>query len=481
MVLIATIVVTSTMALAATMPVPTTTALTIALKRLIRTQFVAVRLQVCFSSLVRFGGAARASFAPNGRLGWDWDVTEWFALTVWGAVNYLRKATNLLTVERSTTENYSNLNSQKLERIGSFKSGQDTGTGVLVRVDSPANNYPYGVTFPGYSSGRWSDGRILIDFWAKILGLPYLDPFVKSGASSFSHGANFACGGGTTTDKYASSAPFSFSLSLQLYQFRKFKSQVMETNRNQELFPGSQQLKDCGSNLPPKSVFQDALYIVAVGANDIWYPVLQRTPIEEMRAAIPDITASIMRTIESLYEEGARNILVEDVYPLGCMLLTIKDGNYTVYGDMGTLDSDGCVKLLDDLSRLHNSILKEEIAAFARKHSADLSVALVETYSIRRDLMTNPVKYGFKYGMEAACCGRNGIPGRYKSDEKCGKSQRAQPCTDPTEYVIWDGLHYTEAANKAIMKVILSGGHFHPQFPLSCNKSYLSDLANLPM
>ncbi|KAL2642388.1 hypothetical protein R1flu_009975 [Riccia fluitans] len=85
------------------------------------------------------------------------------------------------------------------------------------------------------TSGRWSDGRILIDFWAKILGLPYVDPFVKSGTSSFSHGANFACGGGTAIDKYASSAPSSFSISLQLYQFIKFKRQVLMTHYNQDL------------------------------------------------------------------------------------------------------------------------------------------------------------------------------------------------------------------------------------------------------
>ncbi|KAL3695885.1 hypothetical protein R1sor_009961 [Riccia sorocarpa] len=355
--------------------------------------------------------------------------------------------------------------------IFSFGSSvADTGTSVLVRVDAPPNNFPYGRTFPGYSSGRWSDGRLLIDFWAEILGLPYLDPFVKSGTSRFNHGANFACGGGTATDKYTNIAPSFFSLSLQLYQFKKFKSQVLETHRVQELVPGSGHMKDCGSTLPPVSVFLDALYIVAAGANDIWYPVLQGTPINDMRVAIPEISASIMRTVEALHEEGARNILVEDVYPAGCMLVAIKDGNYTRYGDLGTLDSDGCVKLLDHLIQLHNAILKEEIAAFARKHSDDLSIALVDTYSIRRDLMTNPAKYGFKYGMDT-CCGSDGMPGRYKSDEKCGKSPRAQPCTDPKEYVVWDGLHYTEAANKATMKAILSGAHFHPEFTLRWNQS----------
>ncbi|KAL2642402.1 hypothetical protein R1flu_009989 [Riccia fluitans] len=120
-----------------------------------------------------------------------------------------------------------------------------------------------------------------------------------------------------------------------------------------------------------------------------------------MRAAIPDISAAIMSTVKALHEEGARNILVEDIYPVACMAIVITAASKDASGDTDPLDSDGCVKLVDDLSRLHNSILKEQVVAFAQKYSDDLSISLVETYSIRRDLMTNPQKYGFKYGTES--------------------------------------------------------------------------------
>ena len=43
----------------------------------------------------------------------------------------------------------------------------------------------------------------------------------------------------------------------------------------------------------------------------------------------------------------------------------------------------------------------------------------------------------------------------------------ATACSDPYNYVSWDGIHASEAANKIITKAILSGSYFDPSFPLS--------------
>ncbi|ERM99738.1 hypothetical protein AMTR_s00099p00110810 [Amborella trichopoda] len=44
---------------------------------------------------------------------------------------------------------------------------------------------------------RYSDGRLVIDFVAKSLGLPYLSAYLDSVGTNFSHGANFATAGST--------------------------------------------------------------------------------------------------------------------------------------------------------------------------------------------------------------------------------------------------------------------------------------------
>jgi len=43
----------------------------------------------------------------------------------------------------------------------------------------------------------------------------------------------------------------------------------------------------------------------------------------------------------------------------------------------------------------------------------------------------------------------------------------ATACDDPQNYVSWDGIHATEAANKLIAQAILNGSYFDPPFPLS--------------
>ncbi|GER33403.1 GDSL esterase/lipase, partial [Striga asiatica] len=74
-------------------------------------------------------------------------------------------------------------------------------TGNLVRIPPfgpflPAARQPYGRTFPGKPTGRWSDGRLIIDFTAASVGLPPLNPYLKKYAS-FENGVNFAVAGAT--------------------------------------------------------------------------------------------------------------------------------------------------------------------------------------------------------------------------------------------------------------------------------------------
>jgi hypothetical protein len=45
-----------------------------------------------------------------------------------------------------------------------------------------------------------------------------------------------------------------------------------------------------------------------------------------------------------------------------------------------------------------------------------------------------------------------------------GKSVTAKGCSDTTEFVNWDGIHYTEAANFHIASQILTGKYSDPPF-----------------
>jgi hypothetical protein len=123
---------------------------------------------------------------------------------------------------------------------------------------------------------------------ASALRIPFLDPYLKSVGSNFRRGANFASSGATACN----STTFSpFSLSTQLSQFRQFKSDVLATRRTSQ----AQTLV----NIPLEDDFRKALYIIAVGGNDILkWSVTRHLPLEEVEAHVPEISWEILRVVE---------------------------------------------------------------------------------------------------------------------------------------------------------------------------------------
>ena len=78
----------------------------------------------------------------------------------------------------------------------------------------------------------------------------------------------------------------------------------------------------------------------------------------------------------------------------------------------------------------------------------------------------------------AACCGYGGPPLNFDSRIACGETKNlngtivaATPCANTTEYVNWDGNHYTEAANQYVSSQILTGNYTDP--PLTPSFQFL--------
>ncbi|KAI5658953.1 hypothetical protein M9H77_27746 [Catharanthus roseus] len=337
-------------------------------------------------------------------------------------------------------------------------SNSDTGglvAGIGDRLDPPN-----GQNYFQKPSGRFCDGRLIIDFLMDAMELPFLNPYLDAiGAPIFKKGCNFAVAGSTILPATASSvSPFSFKR--QVDQFFRFKARVLEllakSKRNDKYIPAA-------------DYFQKGLYMFDIGQNDLAGAFYSKT-FDQVLASIPTILAEFEDGIKELYDQGARNFWIHNTGPLGCL-----PQNIAKFGsDPSKLDELGCVSTHNQASRLLNL----QLYALSKKlqgNYTDANVTHIDVFSIKWNLYTNYSKYGFEQ-TTTACCGYGGEPLNYDSRVPCGQTKvlngtsiTAKGCTDSSEYINWDGIHYTEAANKYVASQILTGKYsdppFHDQMP----------------
>ncbi|KAK6939876.1 GDSL lipase/esterase [Dillenia turbinata] len=168
-------------------------------------------------------------------------------------------------------------------------SNSDTG-GLAATFESPVP--PYGETYFHMPAGRFSDGRLIVDFIAHSFGFPYLSAYLNSLRSNFSHGANFAVAASTITppSSILPQGGYSpFELDVQLWQFMHFKNQSQIVKKLGGIF---------ADLMPEEEYFAKALYMFDIGQNDLGDRIFRNLSIEEVNASVPDIVDSFTTNVK---------------------------------------------------------------------------------------------------------------------------------------------------------------------------------------
>ncbi|KAE8684132.1 GDSL esterase/lipase [Hibiscus syriacus] len=285
----------------------------------------------------------------------------------------------------------------------------NSDTGELVAALGDILNPPHGQNYFKAPSGRFCDGRLIVDFLMDAMDLPFLNAYLDSiGIPSFRKGCNFAAG----VDH-----PTGFSTSFKGKRLDKY--------------------------LPGQDYFQKGLYMFDIGQNDLAGAFYSKT-YDQVLASIPTILIEFETGIKvrfenivcssfsgfpmfsscSLgilcrhYDQGARNFWIHNTGPLGCLAQ-----NVAKFGtDPSSLDERGCVSKHNQAAKVFNLQLHALTKKLQGQYT-DSNFTYVDIYTIKYNLISNYSKLGFEQPI-MACCGFGGPPLNYDSRIACGKRKR---------------------------------------------------------
>uniref|UniRef100_A0ACD5YGQ3 Uncharacterized protein n=1 Tax=Avena sativa TaxID=4498 RepID=A0ACD5YGQ3_AVESA len=335
----------------------------------------------------------------------------------------------------------------RYDRVFSFgDSLTDTGNSAILPATAggPFTNPPYGQTHFKRPSGRASDGRLVLDFIVESLRLPQPTPYLAgSTAEDFRHGVNFAVGGATALD-------------MAFLQSKGITSFVPVFLSNQTAwFDGVLQLLASPRNKQRqrKMMARSLFYLGEIGFNDYSFALKNNDTAGLAESLVPHIVGVIRSALIDAIAAGARTMVVAGMIPIGCQpeLLTLFPRGTGSYYDQASR----CIARFNQLAQLHNRELNRMLCELRRAHPLT-SILYGDLYHPVVAVVSSPGKYGFGGMPLAACCGGGGGPYNFNFTFFCG-TPLSRACADPSGSVSWDGIHYTEAANRFIARGMLRG------------------------
>jgi phospholipase/lecithinase/hemolysin len=193
------------------------------------------------------------------------------------------------------------------------------------------------------------------------------------------------------------------------------------------------------------SIISSSVYFISGGSSDFlqnYYldPVLYKVYSPDEFSDM--LIESFIEFVHEIYELGARKIGVTTLPPLGCLPAAI-----TLFGD----DSNECVPKLNRASVYFNDRLNAT-TIHLQKQLTNLTLVVLDIYKPLYDLVMKPEDFGFVEARKA-CCGT----GVVELSILCN-SKSVGTCANATQYVFWDGVHPSEAANKLLSDDLLAAG-----------------------
>lgn len=281
---------------------------------------------------------------------------------------------------------------------------------------------PYGVSFPGKPSGRFSDGRVLTDYIASFLGtsspIPFNEWLGLGEKSALENGLNFA-EGGTGVFTTLANGP---NMTTQINVFQQL---VQE----EEVYS-------------PENM-SSSVALVSVAGNDYAAYFGKNGTNEESPVFTKSIMSQLVLDLQRIHGLGVRRVGVTAMHPLGCLPMTT-----------ASISHKNCSENGNWLAKFHNQMLQENIENLNNEAGAPVFVILdlYSAFMSALNLQNNhPGNSTFEDQLSPCCVGT-------ERGYTCGSVngvgiEKYIVCEDLKQF-FWDDIHPSQQGWEAVYSAL---------------------------
>ncbi|KAL9321041.1 hypothetical protein ACSQ67_012880 [Phaseolus vulgaris] len=309
-------------------------------------------------------------------------------------------------------------------------SFSDNGNNNNRATNAKSNYSPYGIDFSRGPTGRFTNGQTEADITAARLGFRNsIPPYANTSGSDIMEGVNYASAASGIRPEtgsqricipiltHATTQGDIISLEEQIQNHRDIYNRVV---------------KKLGGSNKAKKYLSKCLYYMRTGTNDYYGNYFLPQVFSTSRdfttdQYAQDLVRRYSRYLKTLHDKyGARKFLVFDLGRIGC----------TPYARATYARSRRCAEEVNDAALTFDRNLKSELERLNTNNlSADAKFMFVNTTT---KLDTDPTSLGFTV-VDTPCC---------PTQLNLSCIENGRPCRNRDQYVHWDGIHQTQAANE---------------------------------
>ncbi|KAL7607581.1 GDSL esterase/lipase At1g29670 [Lactuca sativa] len=319
-------------------------------------------------------------------------------------------------------------------------NGNNNGIASLAR----ANYLPYGIDFPSGPTGRFSNGRTVVDTVAELLGFDdYIPPYANVRGEAILGGVNYASAAAGIRDETGQQLGARISFGGQVNNYKNTVSQVVDILGDED--SAANYLRQC-------------IYSVGLGSNDYLNNYFMPNYYQTSRQFTPEQYASVLiqqysQLVRELYNYGARKLVLNGIGQIGCSPNALAQNSP---------DGTTCVAKINSANQIFNNQLRSLVDTFNRELT-DAKFIYINNYGIFQSLISSPQSYGFTV-TNAGCCG----VGKNNGQITCLPGQT--PCQDRDAHLFWDAFHPTEAANVIVGRRSYNAQSASDAYPMDINR-----------